>query len=271
MVVKQSRYGLNAIKQGIVNMFTLENTARATHARWTEMESLVFFDFSGSDPQIASKHLRGWFPFDQELPKDCFELSRPQSDIQKLFEGAPEWATGYAKFRLCKDQDKYWIGKDGYLFLGIDSLGFQEFGKEGAGYQNFIESEFTIIATRPECKPAPEPVSVKPVYTQEMVDNGEHPPVGVDCLASLGGSWFTFRPEYFGGCYVVGHRFDKDREVSIAIDVLKFKPIDTRTDEEKAVESLNNFNLDMCKGWQDDVIGFIKSGEFYGVKWVGDT
>ena len=48
-----------------------------------------------------------------DLPGDTIELSRPQADIVKLFEGAPDWATG----RLCEQRvaielayDK-WVGK----------------------------------------------------------------------------------------------------------------------------------------------------------------
>ena len=64
-----------------------------------------------------------------------------------------------------------------------------------------------------------------------------------------------------------------DRVLATTLSIMAakktFKPIDTRTDEEKAVDSLDNFNLSMTKGWQQDFIGFIKSGEFHGVKWVG--
>ena len=85
----------------------------------------------------------------------------------------------------------------------------------------------------------------KPVYTQEMHDNGELPPVGSECLVK---KYFEDDAQ-FQLCFIVG--FDKNPEWlvfsgmgsnlnshHIGDGVYRFKPIDTRTDDEKLRDAL---------------------------------
>lgn len=148
----------------------------------------------------------------------------------------------------------------------------------------FDYGEVAFIACHPQSTPTETPEEKEPlkpiskplVYTQEMSDNGVMPSVGMKCIAEskgIGGgsdlvtvSQINDKGQFAciddNGDYLI-HYPNEDKSDS-------FKPIDQRTDTEKAIDSLNKFNLCMCKDWQEDVIGFIKSGEFYGVKWVGE-
>ena len=87
----------------------------------------------------------------------------------------------------------------------------------------------------------------KPVYTQEMHDNGELPPVGSNCLVK---KYFEDNSQ-FQLCFIVG--FDKNPEWLVFSDmvsnlnshhigdgVYRFKPIDTRTEEEKLRDAITD-------------------------------
>ena len=79
----------------------------------------------------------------------------------------------------------------------------------------------------------------KPVYTQEMADNGELPPVGISCM-------FKHQSEdniMFDDCFIVGYskcgKFiifhnhqNQIMQHNIVNGPYRFKPIDTRTDED---------------------------------------
>ena len=337
-------------------MFTLENTARATHVRYNPADSVVMFTFYDlSDVNAKFMNTGEWMVScltkKEVLALSCIiELSRPQSDIANLFESAPEWATGYGKLNKFKIKSKYWLCADGFSFIE-DDIGtilnaFDEEGidDEGIEYQNFSESDFTVVATRPEVaaieskatpsmytpdqqwmldnmkewgsddcgyvtksssntvplyyratKPcilsyitreqwenrqAPTLPTVKannpaidtPVFTQAMADAGELPPVGVDCLVCLPGNddWFEFRPDYFGDTYVIGYWFEPCREASFGISALKFKPLDTRTDEQKACDDLAKVTRMRTDGIMiKKVINALMSGNIHGIKWVG--
>ena len=80
--------------------------------------------------------------------------------------------------------------------------------------------------------------AVKPVYTQEMADNGELPPVGFGCMIEFNeNKWQEFKliaeTELSLFCCV------NDKEMVIPKDArLSFKLFDTRTDEEKLIDEL---------------------------------
>ena len=87
--------------------------------------------------------------------------------------------------------------------------------------------------------------SDKPVYTQEMADNGELPPVGISCM-------FKHQSEdniLFDDCFIVGYSkcgkfiiFHNHQNQLMQHNIVngsyRFKPIDTRTDEEKLIDQI---------------------------------
>lgn len=83
--------------------------------------------------------------------------------------------------------------------------------------------------------------AIKPVYTQEMADAGELPPVGVTCEFEADGEWRE--------CYIVGmDQGDYLPVIQSYEDVfimpqegLNFRPIDTRTEREKAIDEMLKF------------------------------
>ncbi len=87
---------------------------------------------------------------------------------------------------------------------------------------------------------------VKPVYTQAMCDAGELPPVGVGCMIMVKNDWFKCIVDYVGTgvlCYtnMDGEQHGvrvKTGQVHRAI----FKPLDTRTDEEKLIDEKKMIN-----------------------------
>lgn len=109
------------------------------------------------------------------------------------------------------------------------------------------------------------------VYTQEMSDNGVLPSVGMEYLRE-GGQVNKCLVNY--GDFAIGLIVDHVK-VNNKLPLTQTargmcKPLTpSKTDTEKAIDSLNTFNLLQCKGWQDDLIEFIKSGEFHGVTFTG--
>lgn len=79
----------------------------------------------------------------------------------------------------------------------------------------------------------------KPVYTQEMADNGVLPSVGMECLIFNGE---LHNPEYekaeidFIGVHVAVYSSESCTERTCNLELIKFKPIDQRTDKEKAID-----------------------------------
>ena len=87
--------------------------------------------------------------------------------------------------------------------------------------------------------------AVKPVYTQEMADNEELPPVGISCM-------FKHQSEdniMFDDCFIVGYSkcgkfivFHNHQNQLMQHNIVngpyRFKPIDTRTDEEKLIDEV---------------------------------
>lgn len=93
----------------------------------------------------------------------------------------------------------------------------------------------------------------KPIYTQAMSDAGELPCVGMECMAKLKHQSY----DHWGKVYIIGHSQDgKWLVFSDAFNTLsqhhidngtyEFKPIDTRTDKEKAFDKFLDDNYN-CK------------------------
>ena len=106
------------------------------------------------------------------------------------------------------------------------------------------------------------------VYTQEMADNGVLPSVGMDCLiynAEL------MKPEYekatidFIGYHVIVYSSESCTERTCNLELVEFKPIDTRTDKEKAIEDLSKLVGDCESDY--GILKAIIAGKVHGVTW----
>lgn len=111
----------------------------------------------------------------------------------------------------------------------------------------------------------------KPVFTQAMADAGELPNVGMEC--NFDTSFFTDKNSNNGICEIIAYFKDKvwiniiNFECVININVIDFKPIDTRSDKEKAIDYME---YSYKKGnSMADVLNEIHKGYVHGVKWVG--
>ncbi|MAO21770.1 MAG: hypothetical protein CMJ25_13560 [Phycisphaerae bacterium] len=115
---------------------------------------------------------------------------------------------------------------------------------------------------------ASDRTSSQPVFTQAMADNGELPPIGSKAIC-----------EYCDGeeLLIVAHDLlAEDGAFALVCgdsgywgaEARRWKPIDTRTDKEKAIDDLYEsgwFNKPGGANFIDDV----KLGKIHGVKWVG--
>ena len=118
----------------------------------------------------------------------------------------------------------------------------------------------------PKVKITAEPV--KPIYTQAMCDKGEKVKVGMR---------FTTETNLFYTAELVNDKsvcFTDEDGFLIGITINAPKPIDTRTDEEKAISDIKNYycdHYDPLTAMEDIIFKGIKSGKFNGVKWVGES
>ena len=101
------------------------------------------------------------------------------------------------------------------------------FATTSSRHQELIDSGFL------EQEPQPTPI-----FTQEMVDNGVLPSVGMECLINfpdIDNAWYKYTIDFMGkhtfiaSCEDVSERFGH-------VDDVYFKPLDTRTDKEKAID-----------------------------------
>lgn len=142
----------------------------------------------------------------------------------------------------------------------------------------FHTSELTVI-----------PKPLQPVFTKAMQDNNELPPVGSECLLRI--AEFAQIPSehksYNGDhCVIVAHVDtlavaivrDENSDVCFTITANHgwFKPIDTRTDKEKAIDAaIGNlmFYGDQTQTEQkaNETLIAIMEGKIHGVKWVGES
>ena len=122
----------------------------------------------------------------------------------------------------------------------------------------------------------------EPVYTQEMFDNGELPPVGCMCECKR----IIKNDSFYNSCYILGN--SKDGEWLVFENysgniqshnkkdgVFRFRPTDTRTDEDKAVDDMRfaAFERDDFSDVHpiEAALKAIKEDKIHGVKWVGKS
>lgn len=76
----------------------------------------------------------------------------------------------------------------------------------------------------------------KPVFTQAMADVGELPPVGSECFLCLSFDTYKAKITYLGdgvGCFI---NLADNKEFTFSVLNAEFKPLDTRTPKQKAVD-----------------------------------
>jgi len=116
------------------------------------------------------------------------------------------------------------------------------------------------------------PLPAKQVYTQAMADNGELPSVGMECMYkdACTGNYIEVEVLFINEWSIVlkqtGEGYGKDVSVAKHVNDVKLKPIDTRTDKEKAIEeyivTLPPITVNEAE--------LIKKAFDAGVKWVGE-
>tara|TARA_R110000772_G_scaffold222931_3_gene333361 strand:+ start:1325 stop:2071 length:747 start_codon:yes stop_codon:yes gene_type:complete len=129
-------------------------------------------------------------------------------------------------------------------------------------------SRWLMTESWPDITPKPE-VKPTPVYTKEMADNGVFPVVGMECLVL---NTNCSNPKYikalikYVGQKVVYNYMDYPERCD-NVKTLKFKPLDTRTDKEKAIDDMyKSLNKDDSRqGGCDDLFDDIKAGKIHGV------
>lgn len=106
----------------------------------------------------------------------------------------------------------------------------------------------------------------KPIYTQDMLDAGERPQVGM--YATLGNAvneiYLNHHSEISGWHVLFG-----DGSASLVHSSL-IKPIDTQTSEDKAIASIMFHGCQKLTTSQSkEILEAIKDNKIHGVKWVG--
>ena len=269
-------------------MFTKENTARATHSTPSFNGSKLpvnLYDCSKFPVEFLDAYSGTW-KMSGFNAKDIIGisgvkvLSRPQSDIDALFNDAPDFANAIGRAK----GETYWLGQHGYNITTAkdkNDLAWYSFGAY------FAKNAFTIIATRPPVEngvkgnvspiadSAPslyeKPVISAPVFTKEMADSGGMPPVGsmalfvdessqteVECKILMYHlmSVFIYVDGWDGG--------------SVISSTTAFKPIDTRTGREKSIDALSG--VDNCYMPKDDATGLfddIQAGKIPDIEYTG--
>ena len=123
--------------------------------------------------------------------------------------------------------EKQWPNND-----RIDAIG--QNGNNGEHYPNESESPLS-----PNFKS-------KPVYTQEMADNGELPPVGSKCFCTFkSDDWegktvkvYSHDVSSNDNAVLAGAEISSGGVIAVEFHTKYLKPIDTRTDEEKLRDAL---------------------------------
>ena len=103
-----------------------------------------------------------------------------------------------------------------------------------------------------------------------MSDNGEFPQVGMEVeVDGTGVVYVIVLPKDSEGDFILTPKNgDKYWQRS---NVQFIKPIDTRTDKEKAVDDIRKITMpDKLTEVEWDIVAAIRSGQITGVKWVGE-
>ena len=160
---------------------------------------------------------------------------------------------------------------------------YEESGKHGMGYYGFDNEWWSTDVESCEgyyeLTPKPQP---KPVFTQAMADNGELPQVGMEFLIknkNATESWAQpdFHPakmKAIGDELFIIESLPECNGLKESVGTINdylFKPIDTRTDKEKAVDDIRKITQpDKLTEVEWDIVVAIKSGKIHGAKWVGE-
>lgn len=152
----------------------------------------------------------------------------------------------------------YYREKGDWFDCWFDGLGWESSGNKRSQLSGLVE------------------LNKKPVYTQEMADAGELPKAGMEC--AFVSTFFTNKTSNKGVCKIIAYYKDKvwcanrEFECVINLSAITFKPIDKRTDKEKAADDILK-SITSLPTWSDkskSIVSAIKSGKIHGVKWVGE-
>tara|TARA_R110000868_G_scaffold162439_1_gene393667 strand:+ start:16956 stop:17603 length:648 start_codon:yes stop_codon:yes gene_type:complete len=131
---------------------------------------------------------------------------------------------------------------------------------------DYVNANKTILEkeTKPDYKPL--------VYTQEMVDNGELPIVGMEFMGKgyahneYTKMWFKLEALGIYSGSVIAESCSEANEVQLYSEI---KPIDNRTDEEKANDDILKLvsGLPTWRYKSKAVVEAIKAGNIHGLKW----
>jgi len=182
------------------------------------------------------------------------------SDIN--WDEAPEWATDYASH----SQWFYWVGKKGYSCASSPEC-FYEFGSFDESTEYYLTGDFTTIEKRPS-----KPVTLSPIYTQEMRDNGELPPIGSEVgynthsegdVTGIVKSYKIYPSKKSGdaSCRVFIYFKSNSRLLG---DIKPITP--PKTDEEKTIDDILPHSLMTIKE-MGKLIDLIKAGKIHNVTW----
>jgi hypothetical protein len=131
---------------------------------------------------------------------------------------------------------------------------------------NFGESPLKHLHIWQEgIKRQPETDEQQSVFTQAMADNGELPKAGMLCLINfpdIDNAWYEYTIDFIGKHMVVA-TCKEVAERTGHIDNVYFKPIDTRTNKEKAIDEIR----EEYHAYTGEVTGAF---EFAYNKWVGE-
>jgi hypothetical protein len=111
------------------------------------------------------------------------------------------------------------------------------------------------------------PRPIKPVYTQAMKDKGIHVKAGMMFTTEVDGNYTAELVNDKSVCFT-----DEDGFL-IALNIHMAKPIDTRTDTEKAIDDLRKMDESICNDteWHKNFIEAIKSGKVHGITFTGES
>ena len=189
------------------------------------------------------------------------------SDIN--WDEAPEWATSYAKLKN-KDWYYYLNDKCYAFYTNLDEV--YEYGLADESTEYFLFGDFDVLEKRPQ---------PKPIYTQAMSDAGELPPIGsmfIDVeLNDIGDD---------SAVLAIAHDLPLKRVVYKRGDTLidseyfgavahECKPIDQRTDSEKAIEDMiEQLKMEGICSYDPIMlrilIGKFKGSKIHGVTFTGE-
>ena len=147
---------------------------------------------------------------------------------QPDWDSAPEDATHWEYFG-CNGRNGFWI-KDWDVATGKHSF----LNASGPWMLGTYASDCPDPTKRP---------TKSLVYTQAMRDEGEPPLAGMECEIRNGSITHRGIIKYISNSHVIAELTSPNYEQHFYAKGLKFRPIDTRTDKEKAIDSVYRSDL----------------------------